>query len=335
MGGRAVIVRSFARIHEANLKKQGVLALTFAEPAGLRAGARRRQSGHRRSWRARARPAGQGGAAPRRWSHRRDRDDAHHVGGAHRVVQGGLGPQPPGGAAAHVADQLARRGLERLGRFSARRRWWVARRLVVDRGRARHRRARRGQAVPRRLHDSGHRFAGRDRRPRPALPGGEPPDGAGRVPRLEERDPDRDGQRRGRSDREAAAGRERVAAAGLCQRSHRAADRHLQGPVRRHLARHDRPSRSATAAARSAGLTVAYGGPVVDFVQQQTAAENHADEIGLLAAVIILLFVFGTVVAAHCSARRRADRRHDRDVDPHDHRDRGHRRYRSRRSSAR
>ncbi len=28
-GGRAIIVRSFARIHEANLKKQGVLALTF------------------------------------------------------------------------------------------------------------------------------------------------------------------------------------------------------------------------------------------------------------------------------------------------------------------
>ena len=33
MNGRAVIVRSFARIHEANLKKQGVLALTFADPA--------------------------------------------------------------------------------------------------------------------------------------------------------------------------------------------------------------------------------------------------------------------------------------------------------------
>src|SRR5207342_1105268 len=33
MGGRAIIVRSFARIHEANLKKQGVLALTFANPA--------------------------------------------------------------------------------------------------------------------------------------------------------------------------------------------------------------------------------------------------------------------------------------------------------------
>ncbi|HEX9505425.1 MAG TPA: aconitate hydratase, partial [Acidimicrobiia bacterium] len=33
MSGRAVIVRSFARIHEANLKKQGMLALTFADPA--------------------------------------------------------------------------------------------------------------------------------------------------------------------------------------------------------------------------------------------------------------------------------------------------------------
>jgi len=31
MAGRAIIVRSFARIHEANLKKQGVLALTFAD----------------------------------------------------------------------------------------------------------------------------------------------------------------------------------------------------------------------------------------------------------------------------------------------------------------
>ena len=33
MGGKAVIVRSFARIHETNLKKQGVLPLTFADPA--------------------------------------------------------------------------------------------------------------------------------------------------------------------------------------------------------------------------------------------------------------------------------------------------------------
>ena len=33
LGVRAVIVRSFARIHETNLKKQGMLALTFANPA--------------------------------------------------------------------------------------------------------------------------------------------------------------------------------------------------------------------------------------------------------------------------------------------------------------
>ena len=31
-GCAAVIARSFARIHETNLKKQGVLALTFADP---------------------------------------------------------------------------------------------------------------------------------------------------------------------------------------------------------------------------------------------------------------------------------------------------------------
>lgn len=32
LGGRAIIVRSFARIHETNLKKQGMLPLTFANP---------------------------------------------------------------------------------------------------------------------------------------------------------------------------------------------------------------------------------------------------------------------------------------------------------------
>ena len=35
-GAKAIIVRSFARIHETNLKKQGVLPLTFADPADLR-----------------------------------------------------------------------------------------------------------------------------------------------------------------------------------------------------------------------------------------------------------------------------------------------------------
>ncbi|MDH3438745.1 MAG: aconitate hydratase, partial [Betaproteobacteria bacterium] len=33
LGGAAVIVRSYARIHESNLKKQGLLALTFPNPA--------------------------------------------------------------------------------------------------------------------------------------------------------------------------------------------------------------------------------------------------------------------------------------------------------------
>ena len=33
LGCRAVLVRSFARIHETNLKAQGILPLTFADPA--------------------------------------------------------------------------------------------------------------------------------------------------------------------------------------------------------------------------------------------------------------------------------------------------------------
>ena len=33
LGGKAIIVKSFARIHETNLKKQGMLPLTFSNPA--------------------------------------------------------------------------------------------------------------------------------------------------------------------------------------------------------------------------------------------------------------------------------------------------------------
>jgi aconitate hydratase len=33
LGGQAIICQSFARIHETNLKKQGILPLTFADPA--------------------------------------------------------------------------------------------------------------------------------------------------------------------------------------------------------------------------------------------------------------------------------------------------------------
>jgi aconitate hydratase len=36
LGVRAVLVKSFARIHETNLKKQGMLALTFANRGRLR-----------------------------------------------------------------------------------------------------------------------------------------------------------------------------------------------------------------------------------------------------------------------------------------------------------
>ena len=32
LGAKVVIVKSFARIHETNLKKQGILPLTFADP---------------------------------------------------------------------------------------------------------------------------------------------------------------------------------------------------------------------------------------------------------------------------------------------------------------
>jgi RND superfamily putative drug exporter len=56
--------------------------------------------------------------------------------------------------------------------------------------------------------------------------------------------------------------------------------------------------RSATADAKASGLQVEFGGQVVDYVAQKTAPQNHADEIGMLAAIVILLFVFGTVVAA-------------------------------------
>ncbi len=54
----------------------------------------------------------------------------------------------------------------------------------------------------------------------------------------------------------------------------------------------------ATRPARAAGVTVDYGGPVVDLLSQQSSASDHADEVGLAFAVVILLFVFGTVVAA-------------------------------------
>jgi RND superfamily putative drug exporter len=52
---------------------------------------------------------------------------------------------------------------------------------------------------------------------------------------------------------------------------------------------------AATEPATQAGVKVAYGGAVVDYADQPPS--GNADLIGLLAAVIILLFAFGSVVA--------------------------------------
>lgn len=55
---------------------------------------------------------------------------------------------------------------------------------------------------------------------------------------------------------------------------------------------------SATRAAREAGVRVEYGGPVADALLAKKQSGSNADAIGLLVALVILIFVFGTVVAA-------------------------------------
>ena len=55
---------------------------------------------------------------------------------------------------------------------------------------------------------------------------------------------------------------------------------------------------AAAAPARAAGITVDFGGPVVDLLNSDSSTTEHADAIGLAFAVVILLFVFGTLVAA-------------------------------------
>ena len=52
---------------------------------------------------------------------------------------------------------------------------------------------------------------------------------------------------------------------------------------------------AATAPAAAAGVRLAYGGAVIDYSHQPPA--GNADLIGLLAAVVVLLFAFGSVVA--------------------------------------
>ena len=97
-GGVVIFARSFARIHETNLKKQGLVPLTFADPATYD------QIGEDDRINVLDLPPvpGQHGALPDRQARRHDgrlRGDAHVQRRAGRVVQGRLGPQhrPPEG----------------------------------------------------------------------------------------------------------------------------------------------------------------------------------------------------------------------------------------------
>ena len=97
LGGAAVIVRSFARIHESNLKKQGLLAFTFPGPRRLRPdpGGRPHQPGGAQRHRSR-----QAGGVPRPAQRRHQRNPAAEPllwRVADSLVQAGLGAEfvPP------------------------------------------------------------------------------------------------------------------------------------------------------------------------------------------------------------------------------------------------
>ena len=98
MGGRAVIVRSFARIDEANLKKQGVLAAHVRRPRRLRA-----RSATTTPSTSSGSPSSRRAARSRCVLHHADgtTDDhqhhAHDVRRAHRLVPRRLRPQRPPG----------------------------------------------------------------------------------------------------------------------------------------------------------------------------------------------------------------------------------------------
>jgi len=53
---------------------------------------------------------------------------------------------------------------------------------------------------------------------------------------------------------------------------------------------------SATEPAEKAGLQVAFGGPLVDFAEAPRSSAS--DQIGLLVAIVILIFAFGSLIAA-------------------------------------
>jgi putative drug exporter of the RND superfamily len=213
------------------------------------------------------------------------------------VVQGGIGPQPAG-RAAPVADRARPRGLERLGRFSARRRWavlavWLLIAIVLGVGAA---------------------GAGKPFRDVFTIPGSDSQDA---VQVLAQRFPSENlpTAQLVFHDRSTPVSTATVAAVSAAVEKLPQVESTSPPRVSANgrtvlvtvtysvpltdvaLTTIDRLDR-ATAPARAARLTVAYGGPVIDFVQQKTAPQNHADQIGFLAAIVILLFVFGTVVAA-------------------------------------
>ena len=213
------------------------------------------------------------------------------------MVHRGIGSQSPGGAAAHVADNSRPRGLERLGLFAARRRWWVIAVWVLV-------------LV---VLGAGAAGAGKPFRDVFTIPG---TDSQAAVDVLAQRFPEENlpsaevvfekssGALPTPVARAAAAIQKlpqvasvsppRISSSGriaLLTVTYKVQIADLSGTTIDRLER-------ATAPARASGITVAYGGAVVDYIQQKTAPANHSDEIGLLVAVVILLFVFGTVVAA-------------------------------------
>ncbi len=97
LGGAAVIVRSFARIHESNLKKQGILPLTFVEPADYdKVRETDRISVLGLAGLAPGKPVDRG-APPRGRHGGADRAEAHAQRRADRLVQGRLGAERAAG----------------------------------------------------------------------------------------------------------------------------------------------------------------------------------------------------------------------------------------------
>ena len=95
LGAKAVLVKSFARIHETNLKKQGILPLTFATRRRLQPVRGGRPRERPRARRPGAGPAGRGGDPQAGRPDGDRRGTPQHDRRADRLVPGGLGAQRP------------------------------------------------------------------------------------------------------------------------------------------------------------------------------------------------------------------------------------------------